>query len=178
MNSSSFALKKLVFMSLFVGLTIICVRFLSFETTIIRVSLGFIPLSACGMLLGPIPAGIVGVIADVLGMLISSRGGVYFFPFAISEFFYGVTFGLILYKKSPSFLRLTLSLLIQFAVINLILGSLWIYLYNLIIIGTPKTFWLVFGSRIISAAVQFPVQLVVINLMKNYLAPHFGKFKL
>ncbi len=178
MNSSRFGPKKLVFMSLFAGLTIICVRFLSFETTIIRVSLGFIPLSLAGMVLGPIPAGIVGVIADVLGMLISSRGGIYFFPFAISEFLYGVTFGLILYQKNPSFLRLIISLFIQFVIINLILGSIWIYLYNLLIIGSPKTFGLVFGSRIISAAVQFPVQLVVINLMKNYLAPQLGKFKI
>ncbi|MBQ9757439.1 MAG: folate family ECF transporter S component [Clostridia bacterium] len=178
MKATPSGIKKLVFMSLFVALTIVCVRFLSIENTIIRISLGFIPLSVSGMTLGALPAGAIALAADVLGMIINSRGGVYFFPFGISEFLYGFSFGFILYKKNPSFIKLSLFLVLQFIIINLALGSLWIYLYNMFIIGTPKTFCLVFSTRTISAAAQLPVQIVVINLLQKYLAPQIKRFNI
>jgi len=165
-------------MSLFVALTIVCVRFLSIENTVIRISLGFIPLSVSGMVLGALPAGIVAILADILGMLINNKGAVYFFPFGISEFLYGFSFGLILYKKNPSFIKLSLFLILQFLVINLALGSVWIYLYNMFILGSPKTFWLIFSTRIISAAAQLPVQIIVLSLLQKYLAPQIKRFNI
>lgn len=172
-----FSIRKLVATALFVALIIICVRFLSIENTIIRISLGFIPLSVAGMLIGPWNAGIAAVAADVLGMLINSRGAVYFFPFAISEFLYGFSYGMFLHKKTPSPFKLSICLIAQFIVLNLCLGSVWLYLYNLLIIGTPKTFWLIFSTRAISAAAQLPVQIIIINLFQKYLAPQIQKFK-
>ena len=171
-------LKKLILMSMLAALTIICVRFLAFDTGIVRISFGFIPIAVAGMTLGPLGGGLTAVLADILGMLINNKGGVYFFPFTISEFLYGFGYGIFLYKKRPSMLKLSICIAVQFIIINLLLTSFWLYLYSIFITGNPKTFYVIFTSRIIAALISLPIHVVVIDLMQKYLSPQLCRLKI
>lgn len=178
MVKENFKLKKLILMSMLAALHVVFVRFLSFDTGIVRISFGFVPVSVAGMMLGPLGGGLTAVLADVLGMLINSKGGVYFFPFTVSEFLYGFGYGVFLYRKQPSMLKLSISIIIQFIVINLFLTSYWLYLYSLFITGTAKTFYAIFTSRLAAALVLLPVQVIVIDLLQKYLAPQLGRMRI
>lgn len=170
-----FGLRQLITMAMLAALTVICVRFLAFDTGIVRISFGFVPISVAAMTLGPIGGGLTAVIADLLGMLINSKGGVYFFPFTISEFLYGFGYGLFLYRKNPSMLKLSLCVGVQFIVINLFITSFWLYLYSIFITGTHKTFIAIFTSRTLAALVSLPIHIIVIDLLQKYLAPQLRR---
>lgn len=172
------ALLKLIIVSMMVAMHVIFARFLSFDTGIVRISLGFIPVAVAAMALGPVGGGVVAVLADILGMLINSKGQIYFFPFTISEFMYGFGYGLFLYKKTPSVLRLSLSVGMQFIIINLFITSFWLYLYSIVITGTPRAFFAIFASRIVAALILLPVQVAVINLLNRYLNPYIKNLEI
>lgn len=70
--------KILAFMGIMVALDVILVRFVSFEIPSMRIGGGFMAVILAGMYLGPVRAGIVGLVADILGMLIFPKGA--FFP--------------------------------------------------------------------------------------------------
>ena len=161
--------KILVTSALLVALQIVFTRIIALEAGVIRISFGFFPVAVAGMLLGPLGGGAVGVIADIIGMLMISKGGVYFFPFTITEFLYGIGFGLMLYKKDLSHIKITIFTVIQFILLNLILNSVWNYLYYLMIIGTPKGLWVIITSRLFASLVNLPVQILGINLICKYL---------
>lgn len=161
--------RTLVMSALLIALQIVFVRFLSIDTGIVRISLGFLPIAIAGMIFGPLGGGLIGVLADIIGMLIFSRGQVYFFPFTISEFLYGFGFGLFLHNRNISLLRISLCIAVQFVLINLCLSSFWLYLYNLMILATDKAFWAIFYPRLLAAAVSLPLQIIIINLIYRYI---------
>ena len=167
--------KILVTSALLVALQIVFTRIIALEAGVIRISFGFFPVAVAGMLLGPLGGGAVGVIADIIGMLMISKGGVYFFPFTVTEFLYGVGFGLMLYKKDLSHIKITVFTVIQFILLNLILNSVWNYLYYLMIIGTPKGLWVIITSRLLASLVNLPVQILGVNLICKYLKKPLNK---
>lgn len=94
--------KDIVLMAMLISLEIICSRFLSIQTPVVRIGFSFVPIAIAGMLLGSIKAGVVGGIADILGLFLFS-GGV-FNPFiTLNAILTGVVFGVFL--KKPSKIR-------------------------------------------------------------------------
>lgn len=162
--------------AIFIALQIVFVRILSVGSGSVRISLGFIPVAVAGMLLGPVGGGFTGAIADFLGMLLFSKGTVYFFPLTISEFLYGLGFGFMLYKRNLSTAVLSLFAALQFILINLLLNSFWLYLYYIIITGTEKGFGVILWSRLAAACFNFPAQIVGVNLINRYLKKPLQKF--
>ena len=65
--------KTIAFVGLLVSMEIIFTRFLSFQTPIVRIGFGFIPIAFSGILFGPVIGGLAAVIADALGMMIFPR---------------------------------------------------------------------------------------------------------
>lgn len=66
--------KVLVMMALFVAMEVILTRFLSIQTPTIRIGFGFVPIALSAILLGPWRGGLTAVLADLLGMLLFSKG--------------------------------------------------------------------------------------------------------
>lgn len=161
--------KTLVMSAMLIALQIIFVRLISIGTVTIRVSLGFFPIAVAGMVFGPLGGGIVGALADVMGMILFSKGDVYFFPLTISEFLYGFGFGIMLYNKDSSYLKVTIYTILQFVIINLFINSIWLYFYSLIIVGNPKGYWVIFSGRLLTAAINLPMQVIGVNLICRYL---------
>ena len=62
--------RTIAVVGLLVSMEIIFTRFLSFQTPIIRIGFGFIPIAFSAILFGPVIGGLTASIADVLGMII------------------------------------------------------------------------------------------------------------
>jgi len=155
-----FNTRTLVLTALLIALQIVFVRLLPIGAGSIRISLGFLPVAVAGMVLGPVGGGIMAVIADIVGMLLFSRGDVYFPLFTLTEFLYGVGFGLLLHKKELSYIKLSIFTLIQFIFLNLVLNSLWLYFYYIMIVSKPQGFWVILTGRTMAAMVNLPMQLI------------------
>ena len=76
---------RLVLMAMFVAVQIILSRFLSINLWNLKIGFSFIPIVLAGILLGPLSAGLVGLVADVLGATLFPIGA--FFPgFSLTSF--------------------------------------------------------------------------------------------
>ncbi len=68
----------------------------------VKFSAAFIPIAVAGAMFGPIPAGLVGALGDVLSFLIAPTGGAYFPGFTISGLLTGLIYGFALYNEKLS----------------------------------------------------------------------------
>lgn len=161
--------RNFVLCALLVALQIVFVRILSFDAGSVRISFGFIPVAVAGMILGPLGGGAVGAIADFMGMLLFSKGTVYFFPLTISEFLYGAGFGFMLSGKRCGALGLSAFTALQFVFVNLILNSFWLYLYYIFVVGTEKGFGAILAGRLLAACFNLPAQIIGVNAVNKYL---------
>ena len=80
---------------------------------------------ACGMIYGPIPTAIAGIIADHLKFFIRPTGP-YFIGFPINEFLVGFIYGCMFYKTKISLKRTIVARAMITIFINLTLTSLWL----------------------------------------------------
>lgn len=160
--------RRMIYLALLIAMNIVFVRLLSFQTPVTRLDFGFLPISLAGAIFGPLWGGIAGGIADIVGMMVNNKGMAYFFPWTINAILHGVFYGIFLYKKEKSWLRIIACVLTQGVLINLLLGSIWGTLYR----GNWNLFWIVFGQRFMTILVAIPVQIVVIRFVTRVLKTH------
>lgn len=165
--------KKLIFTALFVALNIVFARYLSIQTPITRIDLGFIPIALSAMLFGPYWAAGTYAAADILGTLLS--GQTYFPLLTINSVLYGLSFGWFFYNRNISLKRIIVCVLSQILIINLPLTSLWLYIFNQVVLGTNKAFWAIFTARVTASFVIIPTQILVLWAVSKYLKPHLAK---
>ncbi|MCR4435663.1 MAG: folate family ECF transporter S component [Clostridiales bacterium] len=117
--------RVLVFMALFIAMDVILTRFLSIQTPIIRIGFGFIPVALAGMMFGPAIGGVTAALGDIIGMIVFPKGA-YFPGFTLSAFLTGATYGLVLYKKPKSILRIFLAVAVVVLFIDIGLTTVWV----------------------------------------------------
>lgn len=159
----------LVFISLFISIEVILTRFLAFETPIIRVGFGFLPIALSSIMFGPILGGITAVISDVIGMMIAPKG-MYFPGFTISAFLTGAIYGLFLYKRKRNLWRILLTVLTISIFVDSILNTIW-----LIMMGLGN--WGIIMPRIFKNIIMVPIQITVIYFGWYYLSDYIENFK-
>ncbi len=87
--------RTMVYMAIFIALSIVATRITAIETPILRISLGYMPIIMAGMYMGPFKAGLVALIADLIGFMLFPKGT--FFPgFTISAYIGGFIAGFFL----------------------------------------------------------------------------------
>lgn len=145
----------MVYMALFIALDIVFTRFLSIQTPIIRIGFGFLPISLCAIMFGPIVGGAAGAIADILGMAIFPKGA-YFPGFTVSAFIAGAIYGLVLHKKQISILRSSLAVALIIVIVDSILNTYWLSII------TGKAAGALLMPRLIKNAIMFPIQTTLI----------------
>ena len=145
-----------------VALTVALYTVLSFFTlkisTTWEIGFSFVALAVCGMLYGPVAAGLAGAIGDILGFFISPNG--FFFPgFTVSAFIMGFIYGLFLYKKPAGIKRTAFVSLVVMVVCNLMLTPLWLKMMY----GTS----LIALARVIRNIIMYPINTVLLyNILK------------
>lgn len=159
---------RLVIMALLMALTIILSRFLSISAWNLKIGFAFAPIALAGMLLGPIPAGIVAAAADFLGATLFPIGQ--FFPgFTLTAFLTGILFGAFLHKKVDTKKIVLVSISTQI-IGSLLLNTQWISM----LYGTP--FWALMPTRILQTCVMTVIQIIVIRILAGY-APQILKMQ-
>ncbi len=159
----------LVFLSLLIAMNVVLVNMIPvIQVDIIRISFGFVPQSFSSMLFGPIIGGIGAVVADVIGMIIAPKGA-YFPGFTLSALLTGIIYGVFLFRKKKTLLRITLAVLCITVFVDLALNTYWLT----IMLG--KGFLAILPARIIKSAVMLPVQVSVIYLLWRYAGNYIEK---
>ncbi len=152
---NSFKLKQIITVSLLIALEVVLSRFLSISTPVVKFSLGFIPIVIIAFLYGPIYSAFAFGISDFLGANLFPIGP-YFFGFSFTVFLAGLVFGIFLYQKKITFLRVALASIIVCFAVQFSLDTYWLTL----ILG--KGFLALAPVRFIKALVICPIMVAVV----------------
>ncbi len=167
-------LKKLVYLAFLVALNIVLVRLLSLQLTpVFRLDFGFVPISLAGAMFGPVWGGIAGGLSDIAGMLFNSKGMAFFFGWTLNAILHGVFYGLFLYKKEKTLLRISLCVLIKGIVIDLILGSIWGAMFR----GGLHLIGFVIWERMLQCLIKIPVEIVTGYFLLRTLSYHLKELQ-
>jgi ECF transporter S component (folate family) len=91
----------------------------------LKIGFSYLTLAVAGFLYGPVIGGILGGLSDILNYVIKPTGP--FFPgFTFNAILSGFIYGLILYKKPVSLLRVFLTKLLLVIIVDLILTTTWL----------------------------------------------------
>ena len=156
MKKEFFSVKKIAILGMLLALNVVLARF-SIHTLTVKVGFAFITLVISAMLYGPVEAGIIGALGDVLDYVINPVGA--FFPgFTITAFITGLVYGFFLKEKVTILRAIGAAGIAQF-VIGLICNT---YLLTILL---GKGFMALLPGRILQAVVLFVLQAVVIVIL-------------
>lgn len=151
---------RLVLMAMFAAVQIVLSRFLSINLWNLKIGFSFIPVVIAGILLGPVSAGLVGLVSDVIGATLFPIGT--FFPgFSLTSFITSFGYGFFLYKNQ-SMKNIVAAVLFSEIVGTIFLNTLWISM----LYGTP--FFAVLIPRIAQAVGMSVVKILCIRVMVKY----------
>ncbi len=151
---------KLVLMAMMVAANVVLSRFLSISLWNLKIGFAFVPVVLTAMLLGPIPAGIVGAAADFIGATLFPIGA-YFPGFTFTGFLVGVCYGIFLHKKQD-IKGIFMAVLLSECIGSILLNTLWIS----ILYGAP--FIGLLPARVMQAVGMGIVEVILIRLLANY----------
>lgn len=133
-------------------------QFLTFQVWNIKISFSFVPVVIAARLYGAVGAAEVAGIGDIIGVIFRPVG-IWFPPITISAMLVGAIFGLFL-KKSDSFIRILISVLISEFVFSLFITPLWLtILYK----GNETDFFAFYFSTLVS---RLFVQIIPMTIVK------------
>lgn len=121
----------------------------------IKVTWSFITLAIAGMMYGPIAAGVLGALGDIINYLLQPKGP--FFPgFTLNAFLTGLIYGFALYKKSITIPRIFIGKLVIVVLVDLLLGTYWLsILYG-------NAFFVLLPIRILKSAILLPIETFIL----------------
>ena len=132
-----------------------------------KIGFAFVPVVIAAMLLGPVKAGIVGGLADLLGAVLFPIGA-YFPGFTLTAFLMGLVFGLFLHREA-TILRILGAVGINQLLLGLLLNTLWIS----ILYGAPYAPLL--ATRLTQCAILIPVQILSIAILWRAMGSYLRK---
>ena len=151
---------RLVLMAMLAAVQIVLSRFLSINLWNLKIGFAFVPIALAGMLLGPMGAGLTGVVADLIGATLFPSGA--FFPgFTLTAFATAFGYGFFLHMKQGMAIILG-AVLFSEIVGTILLNTLWIS----ILYGTP--FIPVMIPRLGQAVGMGIVEVIVIKILAKY----------
>lgn len=151
---------RIVLMAMLAAMQIVLSRCLSINLWNLRIGFAFVPIAMAGMLLGPMSAGLTGVVADIIGATLLSSAA--FFPgFTLTAFITAFGYGFFLQTKQDM-PHIVAAVLFSEIVGTILLNTLWIS----IMYGTP--FIAVMIPRLGQAVGMGIVKIIVIRLLAKY----------
>ena len=157
---------RLVLMAMLAAVQIVLSRFFSINLWNLKIGFAFVPIALAGMLLGPVGAGLTGMVADIIGATLFPSGS--FFPgFTLTAFVTAFGYGFFLQKKQTMG-NILAAVLFSEIVGTILLNTLWIS----ILYGAP--FIAVLIPRVGQAVGMGVVEIIVIKLLARYV-PHLKK---
>lgn len=161
-------LRSLVFAALIVALSIVITSFYIPVADNLRIYFKYLATAVGASVYGPVMAALVGAAADTLGFFIHPTGG-YFPGYLLSEVLGNVIFGLLLYRKRLTILRLFLGRGSINLFVNVGLGSLW----SAILYSKGYVYYAL-TSLFKNAALLIP-EVLLLTLLFSLLVPVFSR---
>lgn len=152
--------QTMVLVALLIAIEIVLSRVCSIATPIVKIGFGFVPIAVCGMLFGPVWAGVAAGLADFVGAILFPIGA-YFPGFTVSAILTGVIFGLLLRRENTSWQKLAAAVSLNCVGVSLCLTTLWISM----LYGTP--YLALLPTRVVQNLIMIPVQFLVLRLMQQ-----------
>lgn len=136
---------------------------------LIEIRFGSLPICMAGMMFGPVVGGVVGALVDIGGYLVKPTGP--FFPgFTLSSLVGGVIFGLMLYNKKMTFLRVLASQIVYTIIVGIIMNSYWLNLLYL-----KNGYLAAIIARLPKELIMIPIYSVLIySLFKAFSKVRYG----
>ena len=156
-------IRMLVVLALLTALEIVLNRFLSINTAGWKIGFGFVPVVVAAMMFGPLAAGVVCGLADLIGALLFPIGP-YFPGFTAVAFIMGAVWGLFLSGKKTKnnyFLSTVIPSVINNLVLGLFVNTLWVS-----ILYSSKSYWGWFMYRLPEYAILIPLNLALIPALR------------
>lgn len=140
-----------------VALTIILSHFCSISTDTIRIGFGFVPIALCGILFGPLWAGVAYGLADGLGALIAYG---YITPgITLSAILTGVFFGLFLHRERVRLPHILGAVLANQLICSLLVTTAALHL------AFAQPFWPLLVSRLPQVGLTIAAQIIIIPVL-------------
>lgn len=156
------SVKSISIIGILVAMEIILARF-SIHTWNLKIGFSFIPVVVAAIFYGPVTAGLVGAIGDIMGYILFPVGA-YFPGFTLTAFVTGMIFGFFL-RKSQSVLNVVLAVLCVQIFVSQFMITYWIsFLY-----GSP--YWALFATRIYQTAAMIVVEIISTLLIVKKVVP-------
>ena len=154
-------LKWICYSAMLIALEIVLNRFLSINTAGLKIGFSFVPIVIAAILFGPIKAGVIYGIADLIGAILFPIGP-YFPGFTVCAILMGIVYGVFLYDKEKIgfFKNILPPILINQLVWGLCVNTLWVS-----ILYDKKTYWGWFVARLPEYAVLIPVSAILIPVL-------------
>lgn len=156
------SVKSISIIGILVAMEIILARF-SIHTWNLKIGFSFIPVVVAAIFYGPVTAGLVGAIGDIMGYILFPVGA-YFPGFTLTAFVTGMIFGFFL-RKSQSVLNVVLAVLCVQIFVSQFMTTYWIsFLY-----GSP--YWALFATRIYQTAAMIAIEIISTLLIVKKVVP-------
>lgn len=126
----------------------------------IKIGLTFLPIAIAGILCGPIAAGAIGALGDLICFLLVPMGA-YFPGWTINGLLVGLLYGIFLFECKKFIPSLVICELVSGIFVEIALGSLWLY------IQYSKAFWVTAGIRGLKTIVAIPIEIGLIILFEK-----------
>ncbi len=175
-KTGTVSIRRFVITAMLVSLAIVLSRVLGITTDLIKFNFSFLPLSTAAILYGPVWGGFAYALSDILGTIINSGGGAYFFPFTVSEILYGVIYGLLLHNREKSLLNISIAVVTTTLALNLGLTPLWNMLYVRLIVGKTISYGAVWLTKLIPALINMPIRIISIYTLWKYAGNSMMKY--
>ena len=124
----------------------------------VKISGAFIPISVAGAMFGPIPAGLIGALGDILSFMLNPTSGGYFPGFTISGLLTGIIYGYALYKNDVTLPRVITGWVVNMLLVETFLNAYWLLVLNNY--SAPYTFYL--SARFISVGIKCIPEILLI----------------
>ncbi|MGH4050134.1 MAG: folate family ECF transporter S component [Clostridium sp.] len=147
--------RTFIFMGLLISIQIVLTRFFAIQTPIVRIGFGFIPIAIASVMFGPVLGGITAAFSDILGMMLFPKG-IYFPGFTLSALLSGIIYGILLYKKPKTMLRIIMAVTIIIIFVDLGLNTYWLSII------TGKGVLALLVLRLIKSIIMLPIQSLLI----------------
>ncbi len=154
-------LRSLTGASLLLALSILLTYFfrLDFGGSL-SVGLSFNATALMGMLFGPVVTGLVNGLGDIIKCVLKPQGP-YFFGYTFNAMLAGVIYGVFLYGKKPTLLRVVATKATINIVINAFLATLWMALLG------GKGFYAMIPVRVIKNLTMIPIESAILYAVLN-----------
>ncbi len=122
----------------------------------LKINFTFLPLALIGVLYGPTPGFLSGILVDVIGYLVNPIGA--FIPWlALITGLEGLIYGFVLYNLKPEktvkqFIRIVIARALVCFICNLVLNTIALYSYGFIV---GESIWALFVARIATNIITF-----------------------